>query len=457
MKKIILTFLTLTTLSCTMAPKYKTPESKLPFGEAQVGNSKIAWQNFFKSKDLQELIEAALKNNKDLQVAHLNVESARAIHGITRSELLPGLSANASVTRQGTSGPFASFTPQKIFRANVALTTYELDFFGRVQSLKKAAVENFFASVEAKNLMEITLIAEVSNSYAQLALDREILEIKKENFASLKEKNILMKDRFRQGIDSKIEALDSNVEFERAKMDIATYEKLVEQDINALKLLVGDLNIEKISHPKNLGEVKIAEESLSFLPSKDLLSRPDIKQAEHNLRSANANIGAARAAFFPIISLTGTYGYQSLEATNLFNSKHWTFTPQISVPLFSGGRATSNLDNITVLKEIEVIQYRQAIEKAFSETLDKLATRKALVAQLKSNNKILNANRRLDKIAENKQKLGLISKLERVDQHLAFLAAKEESANLQKEYLTNLIELYKTLGGGSAIDEEGEI
>jgi multidrug efflux system outer membrane protein len=451
--RIIPTIICFLTLSCTMVPKYKTPESDISLAEHQEKNSKIAWQTFFESDDLKRIIKIALKNNDDLKIANLNIESARQIHGIARSRLLPTIAAGASETRQGVSGPFASFTPKRIYRANVNFTSFELDFFGRLKSLKKSAQEDFLSTIEARNLVRITLIAETANSYAQLILDQEILKIKKDNFAAMKKKSKIMKDRVTQGLNSRIDDLNIISALEKSKIEIATYEKLVTQDRNALMTLIGDFNEDNLPKISKISKIKIAENALKFIPSRDLLSRPDIKRAEHKLKSVNANIGAARAALFPSISLTGSYGYQSLEATDLFNSKNWTFTPSINVPIFSGGRATANLENSKILKKIEIVEYQDAIENAFRETLDKLADRKALLSQLESSSIIFDAKEHSYQISNNQLKFGLINRLEHLDYYLEFLQAKESDLTLRKEYLINLIELYKTLGGGSEVEE----
>lgn len=451
--KIIFIILSVTSFSCSMAPKYKSPENNLPFTENKTQNSKISWQNFFKNDELKTLINKALKNNYNLEKARLNIESARAIHGIARADLMPKISINSSVTRQGVSGVFAGFTPETIYRANVGLTNYEVDFFGRIQSLKKAALEDYFATINAKNLIEISLIAEVANAYIQLALDLEILEIANNNLEILTQKEKLISLRHQKGLASKIDTSNASADLENAKINFENYQNITNQDKNALMTLVNDFDENNLPKILPLNEIKIAENNLEFLPSKNLLARFDIKQAEHKLKKANANIGAARAAFFPSISLTGTYGYQSIEATDLFNSKNWNFTPQINLPIFSGGRNFANLKNANVLKQLEIINYQQVIQNAFVEVLDKISEKKSLNNQLQSRKKILLAKEENKKFAKNKQKLGLINKLDLFSYELDFLAAKQDNFLVNKNYFVNLIESYKALGGGSEIKE----
>jgi NodT family efflux transporter outer membrane factor (OMF) lipoprotein len=452
LKKILISILIFTN-SCTLAPKHKEVETNLPFAENETKNGAISWQNFFENDELKQLITKALKNNYNLEKARLNIESARAIHGISRANLMPQISANSQVTRQGVSGAFANFMPETIYRANIGFTSYELDFFGRVQSLKKAALEDYLASIEAKNLIEISLIAEVANAYIQLALDLEILEIANKNLEILAQKEKLINLRQQKGLASKIDLGNARAELENAKINFENYQNITNQDKNALMTLVSDFDENNLPKILPLNEIKIAENNLEFLPSKNLLSRFDIKQAEHNLRRANANIGAARAAFFPSISLTGAYGYQSLEATDLFNSKNWSITPQINLPIFSGGRNSANLENANILKKIEIINYRQTIQNAFAEVLDKISEKKSLNNQLQSSKKILIAKAENKKSAQNKQKLGLINKLDLMTFELDFLNALQNNLLVNKSYFVNLIESYKALGGGSEIKE----
>lgn len=453
--KIILPISYFLILSCTLAPSYKKPEIDTPIVKTEEGKkqiSKISWQEFFTTPDLQRVIKNALDKNKDLKIANLNIESARAIHNIQRAALLPNLNINTSQTRQNVSGAFSAFTPENIYRANIGLTSYEIDFFGRIQSLKKAALEDYFASIAAKDLMQTILIAEVANSYAQLILDWKILEISQKELDVLKEKNLILKTRFEKGLISKDDFSNAEVEVENKRIEVANYEKIIEQDQNALMILSGEFDNNNLPQIANLDDIKINEDALEFNASETLLSRFDIKQAEANLKKANANIGAARAAFFPSISISGAYGYQSLQSSQLFNSKNWNFTPQINVPIFSGGRATANLKNANVLKEIEIVQYQKTIQNAFREALDKLSERQAIVTQFESAKKIFDNKDSRYKNSISKTKKGLIGKLELSNYQLDFFAAEKNKLAVQKAYLANLIELYKTLGGGSDLE-----
>lgn len=450
-KKIISTFLiSLLVFSCTMAPRYKTPESEIALEDKETKNSQITWQEFFKSPELQKVIEVALKNNRNLKIADLNIKTALESHNIVRANLLPAINASGTYTRQGVPSAFAAFTPRSQFRANLALTSYELDFFGRLRSLKKSAYEDFLATVEARNVMQISLISQTVDYYSQLLLDNEIFDITKANVAIAEERLSLSELRYKNGIDSKTDFLNAKNLFEAAKINRDLYEKIVAQDKNALMLLLGSFDEKNIVMTR-IEAIEINENLLDLVASKSLLLRPDIKQAEHNLKSANASIGAARAAFFPSITLTATDGYGSRELADLFSSKTWTFSPQINLPIFTGGKNIAQLKNANLEKEISIIQYKQAIETAFSEVLNELAERKSIVARKNSSAEIFLNQQESYKIANAKRKEGLVSSSDILDQEIAMLQAKQDMLNSKKEYILNLTNLYKTLGGGSDI------
>ncbi len=458
-KKILILLFNFGVLSaCTMAPKYQTPKVDAPLKPIEATKPKItniSWQEFFISSDLQRVIKIALKNNRDLKIANLNIESAQASYGVTRSDLFPSVNATAYETRQGVPSAFKSFTPKKQFRANLSLTSYELDFFGRLRSLKNAALEDFLAQEQARNITKISLIAETANSYAQLLCDSEILKISQENVAIQTARLDFTKLRYENGIDSLDSLLNAQASIETAKSNFEKYKKLVAQDKNALLVLMGTFDQKLLPQISDLNDIKINEASLDFTPSQSLLLRPDIQQAEHNLKSANANIGAARAAFFPTITLTGTYGYASRDFKTLFDSKTWAFTPQVSLPIFSGGRNFANLEISNVRKKVEIINYEKAIQTAFREASDQFAERESVTNQLKSFEEILSMRQKSQQISEKKHEAGINSTLNVLDAKLAFLSAKENHANTKKEYIANLINLYKVLGGGIEIVEFG--
>jgi len=458
--KTILTLLSLAAIaSCNLAPKYEKPKVALPFEQSADASKKkiatISWQEYFQSPDLHRVIQTALFNNRDLRVANLNIESAQANHGVVRSNLLPTVSAVAAETRQGVPSAFSSFMPKKQFRANVSLASFELDFFGRLRSLKKSALEDFLASSEALKVTRIALISETANSYAQLLLDRELLKIAQENVQAQSDRLKFSQIRYQNGIDSQTDLLNAEATIEEAKNSFETYKKLVKQDENALMLLMGVFDYSALP-PEDVkfSDIKINQNLLDLVPSESLFSRPDIKQAEHELKSANANIGAARAAFFPSITLTGSYGYASREMSNLFDSKTWAFTPQINIPLFAGGRNIYNLKLSQARQKTEVAQYEKAIQTAFREVLDQLAERESITNQVESFDKILKNKKRANEISAAKHQVGISSALNVLDAKIAFLNASQNQVSAKKEQIANLIALYKVMGGGAELEVE---
>ncbi|MBU6141088.1 MAG: TolC family protein [Proteobacteria bacterium] len=454
MRKLILILALLT--SCNIEPKYVKPEADVPFKSLENPYKKkitqISWQEFFKSPDLQKIIQLALENNKDLKTAALNVEIAEGTHGVARSNLLPAISGTAYETRQGVPSAFSGFTPKKQFRANVGFTSYEVDFLGRLRSLKKSALEDFLASKEAQNIAKITVISQTANAYAQFLLDSQLLEIAAENVSTQNDRYQLTTIRYQQNIDSNTTLLAAENLLETAKINFETYKKLVAQDKSALMALVGAFDEKSIPQDKTIDDIKIAEDLLDFIPSENLLLRPDVKQAEHDLKSANANIGAARAAFFPYITLSGTYGYASRELNTLFNNNTWTFTPQINIPIFSGGRNVANLDVANARKNLKINQYEKVVQTAFREALDQLAEREETTNQLSSYEKILSARENSYKISEKKNQVGLLSKINILDAKISLLEARKNQLNAKKQSITNLIALYKIMGGGAEIE-----
>ncbi len=451
--KVIISFVLIS--SCSLDPKYKTPEIDLPFSEADKSKKQISlvsWEEFFESSELQKVIKLALENNRDLKISALNIESAWTIHGSQRANLLPNISVVASKTMQKAPSAFAAFTPKQQFRANLVLTSYEIDFFGRLRSLKKSALEDYLATKEANNVVKISLISEVANSYIQLLADLSNLKFSEEALELQNKKFQLIEKRYNNGIDSPTVFFNAKSNLENARSSNETYKKLVAQDKNALMLLIGIFDEKLLPIELQIDNVKINESLLDFVTSKNLLLRPDVKKAEHDLKSANANIGAARAAFFPSITLTGNQGYNSRELKTLFDNPSRTFSPQVNLPIFNGGSQYYSLKNANLQKKIEIINYEKAIQTAFSETLDQLSERQALESQLKSADESLKSIAKISEISDLKLQLGAINSLSDIDAKLNMLSNKQSRTNVKKDYIANLITLYKVMGGGSEIE-----
>jgi len=457
MKNFLKSLLIFALTACTMEPKYVRPKVEIPFTEADKNKeqlSTISFEKYFESEDLKRVINLALENNRDLRTANLNMEAAEQSHNITRSVLLPTINATGFETRQRAPKAFAAISPKRQFRTNLNTTSYELDFFGRLRSMKKSAWETFLATEEARKVTRISLISQTANAYAQLLLDSEILKITERNLAAQSNRYRLMELRYQNGIASQIDLLNSTALMETSKASNEIYKKVVTQDKNTLMLLVGVFSDEALPKNTTLNDIKINENLLDLTPSQALLSRPDIQQAEHNLKSANANIGAARAAFFPSITLTGTYGYASRDLDILFDGRTWTLTPQINIPIFTAGRNIANLKLSNINKKIEIINYEKAIQTAFREVLDELAERQSISNQLKSFNKIAESQKKFYALSELRHREGIMSALDILDMEIASLTAQQNQLSSKKEYIANLINLYKVLGGGSEVEEE---
>ncbi len=390
MKKTIINLSLVTALSsCTMIPGYKRPEAPVEktLGENSIQEklvSEIKWQDFFKSPNLQKIIKTTLENNRDFAVAVLNIDAAQALYRVKRSDLLPSVNAQGGINKQknqlfgnqvGASGTITRY------EANVA-SAFEIDLFGKIRSQNQSVLETFFATQEAKNAAQIALIAEVSNAYLQLLADQKILDLAKETVAAQEKSYQLIAKKFEYGVISKLDLAGSKSGIETAKANQALYSKLVDQDKNALVLLMGVKNSDLFDGKEKLEDIKLMDNLPAGLSSEILFSRPDIMQAEHQLKSANANIGAARAAFFPSISLTGSVGYASTNLSNLFSggsSAAWSFSPSINLPIFEGGKNIANLDYAKISKNIYIAKYEKAIQTAFREVADELSAKKNLM------------------------------------------------------------------------------
>ncbi len=480
MKKILINPLLAAILSlsaCTMIPDYNRPESPvaenfsgcenkegkdescLNFYEDIFENAaQIKWQEFFKSKNMQEIIQTALDNNRDLRIATLNVEAARALYRIEKSDSFPSISATANRVEERSSQNQGTFF-NRLTTYNASLNaSYEVDLFGKVKSLNKSALETFFATGEARNAAKISLISEVANAYLHLLADQEILQLANESLKDQEKSFELIQKKYERGLISRLDFASSTNVIENAKSVKALYESKVSQDKNALLLLMGVSSSDLIEKDNKLDDVELMDNLPVGLKSSILLLRPDIMRAEHNLKSANANIGAARAAFFPTISLTGSIGYASSNLNNLFSgdSQRWSFAPQITLPIFPIGRNKANLDYAKISKDINVANYEKAIQTAFREVADELAICKSLDEQLRAEYNLAKSAEDIYKISSARYKAGIDNFINVALFQKQMFQAQQNKINLEKEKLANMIRLYKVLGGGVLSANESE-
>lgn len=464
---IPLTALALCLAGCTMAPEYIRPEAPVmstwPKGPsykevkgAAPGKavSDIPWQQYFVDGQLRKLIELALENNRDLRVAALNIEKSRAQYQIRRADLSPKLDAEGSATYQRLAKDFSGTgIPTNIhqYTVDLGVSSYELDLFGRVRSLKDQALEQFLATEQARRSVQISLVSEVAANYLTLAADRERLQLAKETLASQQSSYQLIRSRFDAGVSSALDLNQAQTSVDSARVDIARYTTFTAQDENALNLVVGSPVPAELL-PTALSETLTAlKDPVPGLPSEVLLSRPDILQAENLLKAANANIGAARAAFFPRITLVSSVGFGSNDLTNLFTSGSfaWKFAPQISLPIFAGGSNLANLKVAKVDRDIAVAQYEKAIQAAFREVADAFALRGTIDDQLTAQQSLTDATSESYRLSRARYEKGVDSYLTVLDSQRSLYSAQQNLITVRLARLLNLATLYKVLGGGA--------
>jgi multidrug efflux system outer membrane protein len=468
MKKSFITMAALAMLAgCSLAPVYERPAQPVsrawPAGDAYKGVpaaaadakpvSQIQWRDYFADDKLRKVIELALVNNRDLRVSVLNIEKAKAQYNVDSAALLPKLSANVSQTASRTPSTMTGTGESAISRqytGGLAMSSYELDFFGKVRNLSEAGLQTYLGTEEARRAQQITLVSEVANAYLTLIADQQRLKLAQETLQSQQTTYDLSRKRFDSGVTSGVDMYDAQTSVEAARNDMAVYTAQVALDQNALTLLVGgDVPAELLP----TGELETVTQLAAIpagLPSDLLQSRPDVQQAERALRSANANIGVARAAFFPSISLTASGGSASNTLSGLFKagSSTWSFVPQINLPIFDGGVNRANLNIAKADRDISVAQYEKAIQVAFREVADALATRGTLDERVASQQALVVAAEKSFSINEARYRKGADTYLNALVSQRALYAAQQGLITTRLAKTSNAVTLYKVLGGG---------
>ncbi len=450
---------TLAVAGCTLAPEYQQPASPVPAtaGDGGADDPLVlpGWEALFQDPQLQQLIRTALSNNRDLRLALLDVAEARAQYRIEGSALYPELSVDGDGTRQRLPADLSQTGDSNIqtqYSVGLGVAAYEVDLFGRLRSLKQSALQQYLATEEARRSAHITLVSEVANAYLTLQADRRNLRISRETVDAQQESVDLVNGRFELGLSSELEVRQAEVALETARASQARFQRLVAQDRNALAVLVGAPLPPLPDSPADELDRELAAlpEIPAGVPSAVLRQRPDIQQAEYNLKAANANIGAARAAFFPRITLTGSAGTASSELSGLFDSgsESWSFSPSISLPIFSGGRNRANLDVAEVRRDQNVARYEQTIQTAFQEVSDALQARGSFTEQEQAQNALVTATRRSLTLAEARYEQGADDYLAVLDARRELLNAEQELVSVRLQKLANRITLYRALGGG---------
>jgi len=450
---------------CTaLAPSYQRPAAPVAAnfpGEAQAASAAaaaapaaadIAWPQFYTDARLQALIRLALANNRDLRLATLNIEQARAQLDLRRADQLPTVNAGLSESRASKVGGGVS----SLYSAGVLVTAYELDLFGRVRNLGDAALAQYLGTDEARKAVQMSLVANVANVHLALLGDDELLRVTQATLATRGDSLRLTKLKFDNGAASLLELRQAESLLEGARVALAQATRQRALDENALVLLLGQALPADLPAAASAGQALdrqlAATELPAGLPSEVLTRRPDVRQAEQQLIAANANIGAARAAFFPKITLTGSLGSASSALDGLFRagSLGWSFAPQLLQPIFDAGRNQANLQLAQVARDIAVAQYERAVQSAFREVADALAGRATLGEQLRAQQAQLRAEQERTSLTELRYRSGAASALDVLDAQRSLFAAQQAVVQLQTLRVQNLVTLYRVLGGGWA-------
>lgn len=444
---------------CTMAPKYERPVAPVantwPLEQNQTNGltaADLPWNLFFDDPRLQQLLALSLENNRDLRAAALRVEETRAQYRIQRAELFPALDLGVSAVRQR--------TPSTISITGDARTSttydvsvdaaFELDLFGRIRSLKEEALQRFFASEENRKTVQIALISEVATQYLTILQLEEARRLAAQTLEAVRTSFNLNERSFQVGVASELDLRTAEAQVEAAQVNLSTFAQLLSQAQNALVLLIGQPVPNDLPPGRPLLEQRLLNDIPVGLPSDLLQRRPDILAAEHILQAANANIGAARAAFFPRLLLTGAGGTMSASLSDLFTgpSAAWNFAPQISVPIFQGGRNRANLDAAQIRKQIEIANYERSIQVAFREVADALAVRAFVDDKLAAQERLVQAQQRRFDLTNARYRQGVANYVEVLLAQQDLYAAQQNLLQFQAARLINVVTLYRTLGGG---------
>lgn len=449
---------------CSLMPAYERPA--LPVQDAYAGDAgkateqpvaDLGWRDVFRSPQLQQLIDMSLANNRDLRVAVLNIEKARAQYRVQDAARWPTVNATASGTGSRTPADLSATGDVLIAHqssVSVGISAYELDLFGRVRSLSAQALQTFLSTAEARRATQVTLVSEVATAYLTLAADQDQLTLAHQTLADQSEALRLQQRLQDLGQASALTVSQARTSVETARVDVERYTGQVAQDRNALVLLIGAPVPAELLPDSLTAATALTQGPLAAippgLPSQLLQRRPDIVEAEHDLKAANASIGAARAAFYPRISLTASAGTASSELSHLFKagSGSWSFVPQLSLPIFDAGTNRANLATAQASRDIAQAQYEKAIQTAFREVSDALAQRSALSRQMDAQQALVDASAESYRLSQARFKAGVDSHLTVLSSQLSLYAAQQNLISTQLSQMTNLVTFYRTLGGG---------
>jgi NodT family efflux transporter outer membrane factor (OMF) lipoprotein len=436
---------------CSMMPAYERPAAPVaadfPYPAAAEGTpaAELAWEQFFADAKLRSLIASALRNNRDLRVAVLNIAQARAQYDIRQADRLP--TVNASVS--GTRAPNNLGNQENLYTATLAFSSWELDFFGRIASLSEVALAQYLATEEGRKAAQVTLVASVASTWLALAADEELLALTQQTLATREESMRLMRLRLDQGVSSEIEFRVTQSLYETARVTLAQVQRQRALDLHALALLVGEPVPPEYQVGVTTDGVQLPDLPAG-VPSDVLVRRPDVRQAEQQLVAANANIGAARANFFPRITLTAGVGTASRSLSDLFSGGSWGYSvaPSLLQPIFDAGRNRAGLASAEVGRDIAVAQYERAIQQAFRDVADALAGRATFGDQVDAQARVVEAEAVRLRLARLRFDNGVASYLDLLDAQRSLFTAQQGLVQSRLARLQNQVQLYRALGGG---------
>ena len=438
----------------TVKEPYEQPEAPIPqalpvLDEAGAEVAPLTWREVFSTPELEELVELALRENRDLRIAAANVRLARARYGITQAQRLPTVTASGTV-REGdtfnngsaTGGAFSDSAS-----ASLGVTAYELDLFGRVASLNEAALQAYLSSEEGERAAKISIAATVGELWLQLAADKALLALAEDTVDVQSESLDLTRELFEAGVATELDVRRASASVETARAQAAQFAANVEQDLNALRLVVGADIPDGVYEAAKLDPAPVVSQVPVSQSSLILLKRPDVQSAERDLMAANANVAAARAAFFPTISLTGSVGYASSELTDLFDGTGgWSFGPSISLPIFDAGQRQANLDITRANREIAVATYEQAIQSAFRDTADALAVARTIDQRVAALSRLVEDTQKTLELSEERFRVGVDDYLSVLDSQQLYYDARQQLIRADLARSLNTVALYRALG-----------
>lgn len=419
--------------------------------EENLTQTKPSWEDFVQNETLKKVVDLAIKNNKDLKIALLNIQSARATYRISKADSFPTLEANSDMKNAKTINSSNGTSISHNYSANIS-ASYEIDLFGKIQSLNESAIQSYLSTQFAANTVKVSLIAETINAWITLATHNEQLKLSIQTVENLQKAYELTQKKFNAGVISQADVLDASASLKEAQINVISYNTMIKQDKNALELLIAQPLSDELLPKEYENCLMVVKAGIS---SKVLLTRPDIMEAEHNLKAKNANIGAARAAFFPSISLTANTGIASKSLSSLFDGgaqNVWSFSPNINIPIFNGGQNSANLDYTYAQRDIALNQYEKTIQTAFKEVNDALATRATINEQINKQKEVVDAVSKSYNLALRAYKVGTGSYLNLLISQRTLYSARQNLINKYQEDLTNRVSLYKTLGGNEKIE-----